>query len=51
MRRAITNATTLYLHWDAIARDRASFLAWMDAHVLRSVDHRDFLGGLLEDAA
>jgi glutaconate CoA-transferase subunit A len=40
-----------YLHWDAIARDRESFLAWMDAHVLRSVDHRDFLGGLLEDAA
>lgn len=40
-----------YRHWDAIARDRESFLAWMDAHVLRSADHRDFLGGLLEDAA
>ena len=40
-----------YRRWDAIARDRESFLAWMDAHVLRSVDHRDFLGGLLEDAA
>jgi len=40
-----------YRQWDAIARDRESFLAWMDAHVLRSADHRDFLGGLLEDAA
>jgi glutaconate CoA-transferase subunit A len=25
-----------YLGWDAIARDRASFLAWVDEHVLRS---------------
>ena len=40
-----------YQRWDAIARDRESFLAWMEAHVLGSVDHRDFLGGLLEDAA
>ena len=40
-----------YQHWDAIARDRESFLIWMDRHVLRSVDHRDFLGRLLEDAA
>ncbi|MET0656481.1 MAG: CoA-transferase [Pseudoxanthomonas sp.] len=40
-----------YQKWDAIARDRGSFLARMNAHVLRSVDHRDFLGGLLEDAA
>jgi glutaconate CoA-transferase subunit A len=40
-----------YQRWDAIARDRASFLAWMDAHVLGSVDHRDFLGRMLEEAA
>jgi glutaconate CoA-transferase subunit A len=40
-----------YQQWDAIARDRESFLIWMDRHVLRSVDHRDFLGRLLEDAA
>jgi glutaconate CoA-transferase, subunit A len=40
-----------YQRWDAIARDRESFLAWMQAHVLRSADHRAFLGGLLENAA
>lgn len=40
-----------YRDWDAIARDRESFLAWMGEHVLNSADHRGFLGSLLERAA
>ena len=40
-----------YQRWDNIARDRDSFLAWMDAHVLSSADHRDFLSRLVEAAA
>jgi glutaconate CoA-transferase subunit A len=35
-----------YQAWDAIARDRASFLAWIDAHVRRTRTHADFLGSL-----
>ena len=40
-----------YRNWDAIARDREVFLAWMGEHVLASADHRGFLGSLLEQAA
>ena len=40
-----------YRDWDAIARDRERFLAWMGEHVLDSADHRGFLGSLLEHAA
>jgi len=40
-----------YRDWDAIARDREVFLAWMGEHVLDSADHRGFLGSLLEKAA
>ena len=35
-----------YLRWDAIARERDSFLAWMQRHVLDTVDHRAFLASL-----
>jgi glutaconate CoA-transferase subunit A len=35
-----------YQAWDAIARDRASFLAWIDTHVRRTRTHADFLGSL-----
>jgi glutaconate CoA-transferase subunit A len=35
-----------YQAWNAIARDRASFLAWIDAHVRRTRTHADFLGSL-----
>ena len=37
--------------WDAIARDRETFQAWMDLHVLGSADNRAFLGSLLVEAA
>jgi glutaconate CoA-transferase subunit A len=40
-----------YTAWDAIARDRARFHAWMDRHVLRSGDHAGFLASLKEAAA
>ena len=32
-----------YLAWDAIARSRESFLAWMQQHVLATPDHAAFL--------
>ena len=32
-----------YLAWDAIARSRATFLAWMEEHVLGTSDHAAFL--------
>ncbi len=35
-----------YRRWDAIARDRSSFLAWMQRHVLGSADHAAFLASL-----
>ncbi|HMM65411.1 MAG TPA: CoA-transferase [Dokdonella sp.] len=40
-----------YQRWDAIARDRDSFLAWMERHVLRTADHRCFLDSLQQEAA
>ena len=35
-----------YQRWDAIARDRAGFRAWMERHVLGSRDHAGFLASL-----
>ena len=32
-----------YQAWDAIARDRESFTAWMERHVLGTADHAGFL--------
>ncbi|NDK39844.1 CoA transferase subunit A [Pseudoxanthomonas gei] len=40
-----------YQHWDAIARDREGFLAWMGEHVLGQRDNRAFLSSLLVEAA
>jgi glutaconate CoA-transferase subunit A len=39
-----------YQRWDAIARDRAGFRAWMERHVLGSRDHAEFLASLREAA-
>ena len=39
-----------YLRWDAIARDRAQFTAWIDRHVRGTTDHRAFLASLREVA-
>jgi glutaconate CoA-transferase subunit A len=39
-----------YRDWDAIARDRARFQAWIDAHVRRTRTHADFLGSLARAA-
>jgi glutaconate CoA-transferase subunit A len=35
-----------YQRWDAIARDRDTFSAWMRRHVLGTADHRAFLDSL-----
>ncbi len=40
-----------YLRWDAIARDRAGFTAWIDRHVRGTADHRAFLASLQGRAA
>ncbi|MCC8362758.1 CoA transferase subunit A [Lysobacter sp. A6] len=40
-----------YREWDAIARDRATFEAWMREHVLDTVDHAAFLASLAKRAA
>lgn len=37
-----------YQNWDAIARDRDSFFAWMERHVLACPDHGAHLAGLRE---
>ena len=37
---------SFYQRWDAISRERVSFRAWMDRHVLGSADHRGFLASL-----
>jgi glutaconate CoA-transferase subunit A len=39
-----------YKAWDAIARDRDGFLAWMQRHVLDVPDHAGFLAKLREAA-
>jgi glutaconate CoA-transferase subunit A len=35
-----------YQRWDSIARERETFRAWMQQHVLGSRDHREFLASL-----
>jgi glutaconate CoA-transferase subunit A len=39
-----------YQRWDGIARERGSFRAWMDRHVLGCRDHASFLKSLKEAA-
>ena len=39
-----------YLEWDTIARERASFSAWLQRHVLGTRDHAEFMQSLLEVA-
>ncbi len=40
-----------YLRWDAIARDRDAFTAWIERHVRGTADHRAFLASLSGRAA
>lgn len=40
-----------YRQWDAIARERDGFLAWMERHVLDTRDHHAFLARLQQEAA
>jgi glutaconate CoA-transferase subunit A len=40
-----------YVRWDAIARSREAFAAWIDAHVHGTPDHAAFLAGLRAAAA
>jgi glutaconate CoA-transferase subunit A len=40
-----------YRDWDAIARDRDRFLAWMQQHVTGTGDHREFMESLARAAA
>ena len=40
-----------YLRWDAIARDRERFTAWIDRHIRKTSDHRAFLASLQRSAA
>jgi glutaconate CoA-transferase subunit A len=35
-----------YKQWDVIAKDRATFLAWMERHVLETADFADFRASL-----
>jgi glutaconate CoA-transferase subunit A len=39
-----------YQEWDAIARGRGSFLAWMQSHVLETADQRAFLRRIRDEA-
>ena len=39
-----------YLAWDAIARSREAFTAWLDAHVHGTADHAGFLAALRREA-
>ncbi len=34
---------SFYKKWDAIAKDRDSFLQWMDRHVIQTADFAEFL--------
>ncbi|MCI0570631.1 MAG: CoA transferase subunit A [Myxococcaceae bacterium] len=40
-----------YQRWDDIARERDTFRAWMEKHVLATADHAAFLASLVEKAA
>jgi glutaconate CoA-transferase subunit A len=39
-----------YKRWDAIARERDSFSAWMERHVLSRADHKAHLAGLRDSS-
>ncbi|HXU31120.1 MAG TPA: CoA-transferase [Thermoanaerobaculia bacterium] len=47
---AYARDNAFYQRWDAISRERASFLSWMERHVLASPDHKSFLASLAEAA-
>jgi glutaconate CoA-transferase subunit A len=40
-----------YQGWDMVSRERASFGAWIERHVLGTRDHREFLRQVREEAA
>ncbi len=40
-----------YQRWDDISRERDTFRAWMEKHVLATADHAVFLASLVEKAA
>ena len=46
-----TRDNAFYQQWDAIARDRSGFNAWMQRHVLDTADHAAFLASLAKEAA
>jgi len=46
-----TRDNAFYQRWDAIAREREGFLAWMQEHVLDTADHAGFLASLGRKAA
>jgi glutaconate CoA-transferase subunit A len=41
---------SFYQRWDTIARERETFLRWMERHVIGSPDHATFLASLREAA-
>jgi glutaconate CoA-transferase subunit A len=41
---------SFYQRWDTIARERETFLRWMERHVIDSPDHATFLASLREAA-
>jgi len=46
-----TRDNAFYQRWDAIARERDSFKAWMKTNVIGAHDHRTFLAGLQQAAS
>jgi glutaconate CoA-transferase subunit A len=46
-----TRDNAFYQRWDAIARERDSFMAWMKTNVIGAHDHRTFLAGLQQAAS
>lgn len=46
-----TRDNAFYQRWDAIARERDTFKAWMDVNVIGARDHRTFLAGLQQVAS
>ncbi len=46
-----TRDNAFYMQWDDIARERSSFLAWMEQHVLATRNHAEFLASLQRKAA
>jgi glutaconate CoA-transferase, subunit A len=41
---------SFYLAWDKVARDRDTFIKWINDHILASSDHAEFLDSLAEAA-